>query len=163
MSKIKYTSRQEHNDAINLMKGFIDNGKPKLGIFWYDYVNNILFGVEKGDAELYLNQGTITYPELHRSYWLNQHYRARQKGDEKSMFYNEHNYKLIPKGRIFLEDDTFFVNVGAWINGVINEENCINKDNLRELIIDEFNLPNDFVFRIDHHWDIGQEWTEERF
>lgn len=161
---ITQSSEQEHNDAINLMKGFMDNGKPKLGIFWYNYNDNVLFGVEKGDAELYTNQGKqITYPKLHRTYWQKQHFRAVKKEDTNSIFYKEHNYTLIPRGRIFLENGVFFVNVGSWINGEINGQNCINKDKLRELIIDEFNLPDDFIFRIDHHWDIGHGWSEENF
>lgn len=161
---ITQSSEQEHNDAINLMKGFMDNGKPKVGIFWYNYNDNVLFGVEKGDAELYTNQGNqITYPKLHRTYWQKQHFRAVKKEDTDSIFYKEHNYTLIPRGRIFLENGIFFVNVGSWINGQINGQNCISKDKLRELIIDEFNLPDDFVFRIDHHWDIGHGWSEEKF
>lgn len=162
--EILHSSEQEHTDAINLMKGFMDNGKPKVGIFWYDYINNILFGVEKGDVELYTNQGSnITYPKLHKTYWQKQHHRAVAKGDTSSIFYKEHNYTLIPRGRIFLEGDTFYVNVGSWINGEINGQNCIDKDQLRELLIDEFNLPDDFIFRIDYHWDIGHGWSEERF
>ena len=38
---IQQSSEQEHNNAINLMKGFMDNGKPKVGIFWYNYIDNI--------------------------------------------------------------------------------------------------------------------------
>ena len=53
------------------------------------------------------------------------------------------------------------MNVGTWINGEINGKKCIDKDKLRELIIDEFNLPDNFSFRIDHHWDIGHGWPEE--
>ena len=163
-SSIQQSSEQEHNNAINLMKGFMDNGKPKVGIFWYNYIDNILFGVEKGDVELYVTQGnSITYPKLHRTYWQKQHFRAQSKGDINSIFYKEHNYTLIPRGRIFVEDDTYYVNVGSWINGEINGQKCIDKDKLRELIIDEFNLPDNFIFRIDHHWDIGQGWSEERF
>ena len=52
------------------MRGFMESDKPKVGIFWYDYVNNILFGVQKGDVELYLNQGnSVTFPKLHKTYW----------------------------------------------------------------------------------------------
>ena len=161
---VTQSSKKEHDEAINLMKNFMDDGNPKVGIFWYDYNSNVLFGVEKGDVELYANQGNIiTYPKLHRTYWQKQHFRAVKKGDTNSIFFKEHNYTLIPRGRIFFENGTFFVNVGNWINGEINGQKCINKDNLRELIIDEFNLPEDFVFRIDHHWDIGHGWSEERF
>lgn len=162
--EIIHSSEQDHDNAINLMKTFMDNGNPKVGIFWYNYVDNILFGVEKGDVELYTNQGnSITYPKLHKTYWQKQHHRAVAKGDVNSIFYKEHNYTSIPRGRIFLERDVFYVNVGSWINGEVNGLNCINKEKLRELIIDEFNLPEDFVFRIDHHWDIGHGWSEEHF
>jgi hypothetical protein len=158
------SSAQEHNDVINLMKGFMNNEKPKVGIFWYNYADNTLFGVEKGDAELYTDQGKIiTYPKLHKTYWQKQHHRAVAKNEINSIFYKEHNYTLIPRGRIFLEDNIFYVNVGSWINGEIDGQNCIDKDKLRELIVDEFNLPDDFIFRIDHHWNIGHGWSEERF
>lgn len=162
--EVIHSSEQEHSDAVNLMKGFMDNGKPKVGIFWYNYADNILFGVEKGDVELYTNQGNIiTYPKLHKTYWQKQHHRAIVKGDINSIFYKEHNYTLIPRGRIFLEGETFYVNVGSWINGEVNGQNCIDKEKLRELIIDEFNLPDNFIFRIDYHWNIGHGWSEERF
>ena len=158
------SSGQEHDDVINLMKGFMNNEKPKVGIFWYNYSDNTLFGVEKGDAELYTDQGNIiTYPKLHKTYWQKQHHRAVAKNEENSIFYKEHNYTLIPRGRIFWEDNVFYVNVGSWINGEVNGQNCINKDKLRELLIDEFNLPDNFVFRIDHYWDIGHRWSEEKF
>lgn len=163
-NKVVQSSSQEHSNVINLMKGFMNNENPKVGIFWYNYVDNTLFGVEKGDVELYNDQGNIiTYPKLHKTYWQKQHHRAVAKNDINSIFYKEHNYTLIPRGRIFLEDDIFYVNVGSWINGEVNGQNCIDKDKLRDLIVDEFNLPNDFIFRVDHHWDIGHGWSEEKF
>lgn len=163
-NKVVQSSSQEHSNVINLMKGFMNNENPKVGIFWYNYVDNTLFGVEKGDVELYNDQGNIiTYPKLHKTYWQKQHHRAVAKNDINSIFYKEHNYTLIPRGRIFLEDGIFYVNVGSWINGEVNGQNCIDKDKLRDLIVDEFNLPNDFIFRVDHHWDIGHGWSEEKF
>ena len=97
------------------MKGFMDNEKPKVGIFWYNYADNTLFGVEKGDAELYADQGNqITYPKLHKTYWQKQHHRAVAKNDTNSIFYKEHNYTLIPRGRIFLENNTFYVIIGLY-------------------------------------------------
>ena len=161
---IVQSTEEDHNNAIDLMKGFMESDNPKVGIFWYDYVNNVLFGVEKGDVELYLNQGkSITYPKLHKTYWQKQHHRAVAKNNTQSIFYQEHNYTLIPRGRIFYEDGTFYVNVGSWINGTINNVQCIDSEQLRELIIDEFNLPEDFIFRQDRHWDIGHGWSEEQF
>lgn len=48
------------------MSGFADDGKPKVGIFWYDPADNALFGVGKGSVDLYKDQGrVVTYPKLH--------------------------------------------------------------------------------------------------
>lgn len=163
-NNIVQSTAQEHDKAIELMRGFMVSDNPKVGIFWYDYTQNILFGVEKGDVELYMTQGNIvTYPKLHKTYWQKQHHRAVAKNDTNSIFYQEHNYTMIPRGRIFYENGTFYVNVGNWINGTINNVQCVDKDKLRELIIDEFDLPEDFVFRQDKHWDIGHGWSEEKF
>ena len=41
----------EHRDLVDSMSPFLDNGNPKVGIFWYDVANQSLFGVEKMDAE----------------------------------------------------------------------------------------------------------------
>ena len=110
INDVVHSSAQEHNDVINLMKGFMNNEKPKVGIFWYNYADNTLFGVEKGDAELYADQGNIiTYPKLHKTYWQKQHHRAVAKNEENSIFYKEHNYTLIPRGRIFWEDNVFYL------------------------------------------------------
>ena len=161
---ISKTDTRQHQAAIDLMKKFMDNGRPKLGIFWYDYVGNVLFGVEKGDAELYASQGRLsTYPKLHKTYWQKMHHKAVAAGDTNSVFYNEYDYTQIPRGRVFLEDGTYYVNVGDWINGYINGERCVDVEKLRQLVIDEFNLPETFEFRQDIHWDIGHGWSEEQF
>lgn len=161
---ISKTDTKQHRSAINLMKRFMDNGRPKLGIFWYNYIDNVLFGVEKGDAELYASQGRLsTYPKLHKTYWKKMHHKAVATGDTDSVFYNEHDYTQIPRGRVFLEDGMYYVNVGDWINGYINGEECVDAKKLRQLVIDEFNLPETFEFRQDVHWDIGHGWSEEQF
>jgi len=161
---IEKSTDEQHSQVINLMKKFMDNGKPKLGIFWYDYKSNRLFGVEKGDADMYISQGRLaTYPKLHKTYWQKMHHKAIARGDTDSIFYKEHNYTLIPRGRIFLENGFFYVNVGNWINGDIGGEHCVDKNALRALLLDEFNLPDNFRFRQDVHWDIGHGWSEEQF
>jgi|GEM_PF-7029934 len=58
---------------------------------------------------------------------------------------------------------SLYVTVGNWtneeINGQINGQQAVNTDKFREeLLIDEFNLPEDFPFVIDKHWDIGHGW-----
>ncbi len=109
---INLTNSEEHKSLIDSMSPFLDNGKPKLGIFWYDVANQSLFGVEKIDAEqaTFVN-GRATIGKLHKTYWQKQHHRAEAKGDTRSIFYQEHNYTLIPQGRIFLDEktDRFYV------------------------------------------------------
>ncbi len=151
----------KHNDLVNDMLGFFDDGKPKVGIFWYNPFDNILFGVMKDDAEKYERAGGWgTLPKLHKTYWQKQHHRAVTKGMTDSVFYKEQNYTLIPRGRVFVEDGRFFVAVGDWIEGTVKGLEMIDKDKVRELIEDEFNIP-DFEFYRDYHWDIGHGWSEE--
>lgn len=156
---INHTTNDEHQGLVNAMACFMDNGKPKVGIFWYDMVNGSLFGVEKIDAEqaVFVN-GKATIGKLHKTYWQKQHHRAESKGDTSSIFYSEHNYTMIPRGRIFLDEatDRFYVCVGHWLND-------IDQEHFREVLEDEFNLPEDFELVIDHHWDLGHGWSEEIF
>lgn len=160
---INHTDGDEHSSLIDSMAPFIDNGKPKLGIFWYDVANQSLFGVEKTDAEMatFVN-GRATIAKLHKTYWQKQHHRAVAKGDTRSIFYQEHNYTLIPSGRVFLEEATghFYVCVGKWIEEGIGGHK-IDAEKLHELLEDEFNLPVDFEFVTDYHWDLGHGWSEE--
>lgn len=67
---INHTDSQEHRSLVDSMAPFLDNGKPKLGIFWYDVANQSLFGVEKMDAEqaTFVN-GRATIGKLHKTYW----------------------------------------------------------------------------------------------
>ena len=101
---INHTDSEEHRSLVDSMAPFLDNGKPKLGIFWYDAANQSLFGVEKMDAEqaTFVN-GRATIAKLHKTYWQKQHHRAEAKGDTRSIFYQEHNDTLIPRGRVFRE------------------------------------------------------------
>ncbi len=160
---IKHTNKQEHNELCSIMSGFMDNGKPKVGIFWYDIANNSLFGVEKTDADkaVFIN-GKATINKLHKTYWQKQHHRAAAKGDTSSIFYNESNYTMIPRGRIFLDetDDKFHVYVGHWLSESTNGQ-TVDIEKFREALEDEFNLPDDFEFVVDIHWDLGHGWSEE--
>ena len=164
-NEAKPVSEDLHNEMMKTMSAFSDNGKPKVGIFWYNYTDNTLFGVEKGDADLYISDTTPqTYPKLHKTYWQKKHQRAIAKNETDSIFYKEHNYTLIPRGRVFVRPDgTFYVMVGDWFNGVINGKRVFDKDKFRELICDEFNLPEDFEFMEDEHWNIGRGWSEDKF
>lgn len=151
-----------HIELVEEMSSFFEDNKPKVGIFWYNYRDNILFGVMKDDAEKYeKDNGWGTLPKLHKTYWQKQHHRAVAKGRTDSVFYQEHNYTQIPRGRVFVSKGKFFVAVGDWINGYIDNVRCVDKEKLHELLEDEFNLPADFEFYEDIHWNIGHGWSEE--
>lgn len=154
--KIKKADAKSHDFAIDEMKKFFESEKPQLGIFWFNPQKWFLFGVGKMDAEECLSQNHHTYPKLHKTFWQKQYHRARAKGDVDSLYYDEHNYTMVPKGRIFFIDGKYKVNVGAWIND-------LDIDKFSELIQDEFNLPDDFEFEIDEHWNLGHGWSEEKF
>lgn len=42
-----------------------------------------------------------------------------------------------------MENGSFYAIVGSWIN----ESDVIDSDKLRGLIVDEFDLPEDFIFK----------------
>ena len=139
------------------MSRYFESDSPQLGIFWFNPVQFSLFGVSKLDAEECLAMGHLTYPKLHKTFWQKMHHRARAKGDTASMYYEEHNYTMIPRGRIFYDDGTYVVKVGDWHKDVDAEK-------FSELIQDEFNLPEDkMTIDYDHHWDLGHGWSEEKF
>lgn len=156
MVTISQGNEESHKKAIEEMSKFFESEKPQLGIFWFNPNNHSLFGISKMDADLCVQEGHHTYPKLHKTYWQKQHFRARSKEDKDSIFYAEHNYTMIPRGKIFLEDDKFKVRVGDWIND-------LDQERFKELIQDEFNLPDNFIFEIDRHWNLGHGWGEEIF
>ena len=107
-NKIKVATQEEHDAAIALMRTFMDSDKPKVGIFWYDFVNNSLFGVSKIEAESLSDEGDIIkYSQTHEIYWEEQHHRAIAKDNTKSIYYNNDNFTKIPRGRVCLENGTY--------------------------------------------------------
>ena len=153
-----HTDENEHKQICSAMIGFMDSGKPQVGIFWYDPKVQSLFGIEKTDADksVFVN-GKATVGKLHKTYWQKQHHRAVRENNRDSVFFREHNYTMIPRGRIFLDEQTnkYQVYVGHWV------EELPDITQFRYLIEHEFNLPEDFDFVIDVHWDLGHGWSEE--
>ena len=77
---INHTSTDEHKELCDIMSGFMDNGKPKVGIFWYNVALGTLFGVEKEDAEnVPFVNGKATIHKLHKTYWQKSTTEPRQK------------------------------------------------------------------------------------
>lgn len=152
--KFKLRETDEKNAAMQVM---IDNEKyqkdPYVGIFWYDVKNNELFGVRSTlaqEARWYnspqFNTIVRTETRLHKQVWEKEFFRKKDprfQGD----------YTKVPRGRIFeFKDSGFKVFTGSWINDF---PQCKN------LIIDEFQLPNDVEFIQDEHWDLGHGWSDE--
>ena len=146
-----------HDEVIKEMSKFFESEKPQLGIFWFNPVTYQLFGVLKKDADECLAEGHLTYPKLHKTFWQKQHNRARAKNDTTSLYYDEHNYTMVPRGRLFYDNGNYVVKVGDWYDQ-------IDKQRFSELIEDEFNLtPDKLRFEHDIHWDLGHGWSEEKF
>lgn len=157
--KIDKSSQKEHEDAVSLMENFLAPEQPKLGIFWYDYINERLFGVEKREITDDDMTGIHTLEKLHKTYWQKWHHRAVARQDVNSIYYRQHNYTLIPRGRIFVVDGEISVRVGEWITEGIDGHR-VDLDKFHDLICDEFDLPEDVRFVIDGHWNLGHGWSE---
>lgn len=155
--KIIESTQLEHKQVINDMLPIFDNeipDSPQLGIFWLDTSNMSLFGVQKGPGESFIKNGKGVFPKLHKTYWQKQHHKAVARGNKDSIFYNEHDYTKIPRGRISFENGQYTAYVGSWTRN-------IDIDKLTELLEDEFNLDAGFVYKLDKHWDLGHGWSEE--
>lgn len=111
----------------------------EVGIFWYDIDADDLFGIRSAsieDVPFYksnlFNTEVKTCRPLHYKVWEKEFYSGRDKrfrGD----------YTLVPRGRVFyVKDRGFVVVVGDWID---------DYPSAKELIINEFNLPEDTEFQ----------------
>ena len=127
--------------------------KPRLGIFWYDVYRNELFGVKDTPAEkepFYDSRdfGRVkTIDTLHCEVWEKENRRGRD-----SRFSSE-DWTNTPRGRVFeKEGEGFFVCVGSWINDYPQAK--------KEILI-EFNLPDETIFKIDSHWELGHGWSDK--
>jgi peptidoglycan/xylan/chitin deacetylase (PgdA/CDA1 family) len=137
-----------------MRRNFDYQNEPKVGIFWYSPVHDDLFGVNKIDAiDVVPNQeGQKTIRTLHRTVWQKQRNRYMAKGKIGNSMW-EGSYKMVPRGRVWqdAESERFYVMVGSWID---------KYPSAMDLIIDEFDLPDDTEFVKDTHWEIGHGWSE---
>lgn len=150
---------QERTDetkaAIELMKFNMQfQNDPLVGIFWYSVHGDELFGVTSSIAESnkwyvssQFNAEIRTDIRLHQDVWKKQFFKGKD-----SRFRG--NYMYVPRGRVFeFKNEGFKVYTGKWID---------NYPQVRDLIIEEFQLPKDNTeFRQDYHWDIGHGWVNE--
>jgi hypothetical protein len=144
------------NGFRQMMKEFNDTqNEPEVGIFWYDVEDNELFGVVSETASTLkpyfsdmFNANAITTNKLHYAIWQKNANKCR---DDR--FQND--YTKVPRGRVFeVENEGFIVCVGHWIN---------DYPEAKDVILDEFNLPEDTEFLIDSHWDLGRGWSDKHF
>ena len=151
-------STEERYDMMKLMKdNFAFQEEPKLGIFWYDENEDVLFGVVKIEAidvpfaSKFDDRKTIR--SLHKSWWVKQKMRYLA-GKEKNQIY-ANDYTKIPRGRIFQRksDNAFEIMCGSWMT-----------EHIMELVIEEFDLQAQKVEKvIDEHWEIGHGWSGDFF
>lgn len=132
---------------------------PMVGIFWYDTVDHDLFGVYSvlaADVNYTYSDGfganVKTCRPLHYVLWqkLSNKYANTPKGAKFTQ-----DYCSVPRGRIFeVENQGFVVCVERWI---------IDYPEARNLILAEFQLPDDTEFEINSHWDLGHGWSDKHF
>lgn len=149
------------NNNINLIRTLMKEnneyvGEPCVGIFWYDSENNELFGVRSNIADdVTYYKSEISDRQIRTTRFM--HYAIWQKESNKGADprFQTMNYTKVPRGRVFeVKDKGFEVYTGKWIE---QYPEC------KQLIIDEFDLPDDTEFIIDSHWDLGRGWSDKHF
>ena len=152
---IRESTQEEHDNSIKVMEEhFYDQDNGKVGIFWYDIRDEILFGVIAIDKDSFdkpnAGGGLITCRELHYKVWQKGYNKQKYKLNGKGPFVGD--YKDTPRGRVFFNTNTdkFEIKVGDWID---KYPEAIDE------IISEFDLEDcDYEIIKDHHWNIGSGW-----
>ena len=129
------------NSAIDIMLSLDDTNEKEL----FGVNSEISSHIPFIKSEQF-NANVRTGGKLHKNVWKKEYHRGKD-----SRF--KGNYTRIPRGRVFeFENDGFKVYVGDWID---------DYPEVKEMIIDEFDLPQNTEFIKDIHWDIGHGWSEE--
>ncbi|MCL2514012.1 MAG: hypothetical protein FWF08_08930 [Oscillospiraceae bacterium] len=146
-------STEEYDILMQSMRDNFDiQDEPKVGIFWYDPKRDELFGVYKmGISETDFNhQGRKTISTLHRKIWETEQRKANAAGKADTVWQGD--YTDMPRGRVFqYPSGEMAVMVGSWIDEYTN---------LCRMIMIEFDLPENTVFMVGKHWEIGHGWSE---
>jgi hypothetical protein len=135
------SNSQEHIEDMKIMKELNNkSAEPKVGLFWYDLKRNKLVGVHKISLDNAFDNGNgrKTIDELHKDVFK-----------DISDFYPQYNdFMDMERGRVFYNyrKNIFIVKVGDWIEMF---------PNVKQLIINNFNLPVNTEFSIDEHWNVG--------
>lgn len=154
VKKEKLNRNTNTKAAIEVMReSFEYQDDAEVGIFWYDINNDELFGTYgvaastiKWNYSPRLNKIIKTCSKLHSTIWKKEHFRGKD-----ARFNGDHT--KVPRGRIFeFKDIGFVVYTGDWID---------DYPKVKNLILVEFNLPEDTKFVKDCHWDLGHGWSDE--
>lgn len=142
---------------------------PHIGIFWYDGKRRELFGVFKSCEEDIEPDmlGRRVFPILHQNVWgvlRNEYYNAYAEyiGNEKypeeaDNPMSQTDYTLVPRGRVFSDNEGYQVYVGDWFFSMDSSE----REHVMQLVLDEFGLwREETEFIDDIHWHIGYGWGE---
>lgn len=148
-------SEDEYRSVLAQMAANRGKGEmPRVGIFWYSVGRDELFGVVSHPVDDYsranASDGRITCSELHEDVWKKEFRKQKYKNEGTGLFIGPYEDK--PRGRIFyhVDDDTFEVAVGKWIE---------EYPHVYDMILKEFNLPPERTSaKYAIHWDIGQSW-----
>jgi hypothetical protein len=128
------------------MDQFLENDtEPKIGIFWYDPRDRIIFGVR---SEVAKSTANPTINILHKQVWAKEYNKRKQQNLPLGRWAGD--YTMTPRGRVFHDKKSgeFIVKVGSWIEKYPEVQN---------LILQEFDLPEDkTTFEKEIHWEIGQ-------
>ena len=158
-SKAQADMERKNRDsaASSAMDLMYENDKyqndPEVAMFWYDPEEDELFGIKSTVATAlnwyHSNQFDAdirTDTHLHKNIWQKEHFRGKDP-----RFQGDHT--LVPRGRVFeFKNKGFIVFTGDWID---------DYPQVKQYILDEFNLPADTQFKKDVHWDIGHGFSEE--
>lgn len=152
---IESFTEDEYKSVMDLMASNRGKDKePKVGIFWYNKAKQALFGVVSHRISDYTKAnasgGRITCSEMHEDVWKKEFYKQRYEKEGKGPFIGAYQDK--PRGRIFynINNDTYEVAVGKWLEEFPEAYN---------LILKEFDLPpQKTTAKYAVHWDIGMSW-----
>lgn len=157
LAQIKLVAYTEAEEKAVMEQMSANRGKddePKVGIFWYNRATNQLYGVVSHRVSDYTkanaSDGRITCSEMHEDVWKKEFRKQKYQYGGQGPFIGAYQDK--PRGRVFyhIDNGTFEVAVGKWIE---------EYPQAYEEILKEFNLPPDkTTAKYAYHWDIGQSW-----
>lgn len=151
---VAYTEAEEKAVMEQMAANRGRDDEPKVGIFWYNRATNQLYGVVSHRVSDYTkanaSDGRITCSEMHEDVWKKEFRKQKYQYGGQGPFVGAYQDK--PRGRVFyhIDNGTFEVAVGKWIE---------EYPQAYEEILKEFNLPPDkTTAKYAYHWDIGQSW-----